>query len=69
MWFSKIPRVVIIAPTYILRQWSTSTHWLVWLIWPKGTSKPEGKDFANASDYLETWDHSDSITAINAQKI
>ena len=25
------------------------------------------KGFANASDYLETWDDSDSITAINAQ--
>ena len=31
-------------------------------------AKTEGKDFANASDYLETWDDSDSITAINAQK-
>ena len=27
------------------------------------------KGFANASDYLETWDESDSITAVNAQKI
>ena len=27
-----------------------------------------GRDFANASDYLETWDDSDSITAVNAQK-
>ena len=26
------------------------------------------KGFANASDYLETWDDSDSITAIIAQK-
>ena len=26
------------------------------------------KGFANASDYLETWDDSDSITAVNAQK-
>ena len=26
------------------------------------------KGFANASDNLETWDDSDSITAINAQK-
>ena len=25
------------------------------------------KGFANASDYLETWDDSDNITAINAQ--
>ena len=25
--------------------------------------------FANASDCLETWDDSDSITAVNAQKI
>ena len=24
--------------------------------------------FANASDYLETWDDSDNITAVNAQK-
>jgi len=30
--------------------------------------KPEKKDFANASDSLETWDDSDSITAVNAQK-
>ena len=27
-----------------------------------------GKDFAIASDYLETWDDSDSITDVNAQK-
>ena len=27
----------------------------------------EKKGFANASDYLETWDDSDSITALNAQ--
>ena len=26
------------------------------------------KGFANASDYVETWDDSDSITAVNAQK-
>ena len=26
------------------------------------------KGFANASDYLETWDDSDSITAVNAHK-
>ena len=26
------------------------------------------KEFANALDYLETWDDSDSITAVNAQK-
>ena len=26
------------------------------------------KGFANASDYLETWDDSDSIKAVNAQK-
>ena len=50
------------------RQWSTSTQQLVLLIWPKRTSKIEGKDFANASDCLETWDDSDSITAVNAQK-
>ena len=37
--------------------------------WHKGTSKPEGKDFTNASDYLETWDDSDSITVVNARKI
>ena len=48
------------------RQQSTSTHLLVWLNWPKiiGNRK---KGFANASDYLETWDDSDSITAVNAQ--
>ena len=27
------------------------------------------KGFADASDCLETWDDSDSITAVNAQKI
>ena len=27
-----------------------------------------GKGFANASDYLETWDDSDNITTVNAQK-
>ena len=26
------------------------------------------KEVANASDYLETWNDSDSITAVNAQK-
>ena len=26
------------------------------------------KGFANASNYLETWDDSDSIMAVNAQK-
>ena len=26
------------------------------------------KGVANASDYLETWDDSDNITAVNAQK-
>ena len=26
------------------------------------------KGFANASDYLETWDDSESITAVNARK-
>jgi hypothetical protein len=26
------------------------------------------KGFANASDYLEAWDDSDNITAVNAQK-
>ncbi len=30
--------------------------------------KNRRKGFANASDYLETWDDSDSITAVNAQK-
>ena len=32
-------------------------------------AKTEGKDFANASDCLETWDDSDNITAVNAQKV
>ena len=27
-----------------------------------------GRDFANASDYLETWDDPDNITAVNARK-
>ena len=27
-----------------------------------------GRNFANASDYSETWGDSDSITAVNAQK-
>ena len=31
-------------------------------------AKIEGKDFANASDCLETWDESDNIMAVNAQK-
>ena len=26
------------------------------------------KGFANASDYVETWDDSDNITTVNAQK-
>ena len=30
--------------------------------------KTRGKGFAGASDYLETWDDSDSITTINAPK-
>ena len=50
------------------RQQSTSTHRLVWLIWPKGNIGTGGRDFANASDYSGTWDDSDSITAVNAQK-
>ena len=32
-------------------------------------AKIEGKDFANASKYLETWDDLDSIAAVDAQKI
>ena len=40
----------------------------MWLTWPETSSKTEGKDFAIASDYLETWDDSDNITAVNAQK-
>ena len=31
-------------------------------------AKTEGKDFAIASDYLETRDDSDSIMAVDAQK-
>ena len=34
----------------------------------QGNFGNEKKGFANASDCLETWDDSDSITAINAQK-
>ena len=40
----------------------------MWLTWPKEYRNQREKDFANASDYLETWDDSDSITAVNAQK-
>ena len=68
------PSVIIIASTYMSRQWSTSTDRLVCLIWPKGTSETGRKElkmeerFANAYHCLETWDNSDSITAVNAQK-
>ena len=31
-------------------------------------AKTEGKDFANASGCLETWDDSDNIEAVKAQK-
>ena len=31
-------------------------------------SRNRRKGFANASDYLETWDDSDNITAVNAHK-
>ena len=31
--------------------------------------KTRGKGFASASDCLETWDDSDSITAVNARKV
>ena len=31
-------------------------------------AKTEGKDFANASDYLETWDDLDNIMVVIAQK-
>ena len=51
----------------MLSQYSTSTHRLVWLNWPKNIRNGK-KGFANASDYLETWDDSDSITAANTQK-
>ena len=30
--------------------------------------KTRGKEFASASDCLETWDDSDSITVVNARK-
>ena len=50
------------------RQQSASTHRLVWLkSGPKGYQKREER-IANASDYLETWDDSDNIMAVNAQK-
>ena len=39
----------------------------MWLTWPKG-HRNEKKGFANASDYLETWDDSDNITAVNATR-
>ena len=49
------------------RKWSTSTQQLVWSIWLKRIIGNEKKGFANASDYLETWDDSDIITNVNAQ--
>ena len=39
----------------------------MWLNGPKNIRNGK-KGFANASDYLETRDDSDSITAVNAQK-
>ena len=51
------------------RQQSTSTQRLVWLIWPKGNIENGKKGFATASDYLEAWGGSDSITTVNAQRI
>ena len=49
------------------RQQSTSTHRLV-INLAQLDIRNRRKGFANASDYLETWDDSDSITAVNAQK-
>ena len=50
------------------RQQSTSTHRLVWLNWPKETSGMERRELQMNQDYLETWDDSDNITVVNAQK-
>ena len=40
----------------------------MWLNWPKETSGMERRDLQMHQTILETWDDSDSITAINAQK-
>ena len=41
----------------------------MWLTWPKETSETEGRDLQIHQIIVETWDDSDSITAVNAQKI
>ena len=43
-WFSKMPRVLILAPTYMSRKCSTLTDRLVCLIWPKRTPGTGRKD-------------------------
>ena len=50
------------------RQQSTSTHRLVWLNWPKETSGMERRELQMPQTIFETWDDSDGITAVNAQK-
>ena len=58
------PRVIIIAPTYMSRQYSTSSPISVVNLAQKDIRNGR-KGFANASDCLETWDESESITAVN----
>ena len=40
----------------------------MWLIWPKETSEREEGILQMLQTILETWDDSDSITTVNAQK-
>ena len=49
------------------RQQSTSTQRFVVNLAQRNLENGN-KGFANASDYLGTWDDSDSITAVDAQK-
>ena len=67
-WFSKIPQghnnssnIYVDATEYLNRPISELN------LAQKDNGNWEG-GFANASDYLETWDDSDSITVVNAQK-
>ena len=40
----------------------------MWSNWPKETSETEGRDLQMHQNIVETWDDSDSITVVNAQK-
>ena len=49
------------------RQQSTLTHSISVINLAQMDIRNRRKGFAIASDYVETWDDSDSITAVNAQ--